>query len=308
MTAGSFDRRVAAVRRFNRFYTGVIGVLDEGYLASPYSLTEVRVLYELSDGRPTTAAELARALGLDAGYLSRILRRFEDGGLITRQPSPLDARQAILTITDAGQAACAPLDTRSAEQIGRLLAALSPAQQAELVEAMVTIERALGGAPERVGYVLREPGPGDFGWVVQRHGALYAAEYGYDAEFEALVAGVVADFARQHDPARERCWIAELDGRPVGCVFLVRATDAVGKLRLFLVEPSARGYGIGQRLIDECVGFARRAGYRRMTLWTQSELLAARRLYARTGFRLVAEEPNHSFGKALVSETWELDL
>jgi len=305
----TFARRVAAVRRFNRFYTRQIGILDEGYLASPYSLADVRVLYELNYGEPRSAAELSRELGLDPGYLSRILRRVENAGLIERTASLTDARSTIVALTTKGREEFAPLDRKSAEEIGVLLGRLPARDQTRLLEAMATVERLLGGSAADAPLVLRQPDPGDLGWVVQRHGAIYGAEYGYDAEFEALVAEIVAHYVRELDPKRERCWIAELDGQPVGCVFLVKASDRVGKLRLFLVEPSARGRGIGGRLVEECVRFARRAGYRKITLWTQSELLAARRVYARAGFRCVAEEPNQAFGRDdLVSEIWELDL
>lgn len=309
MDDGGLARRVAAVRRFNRFYTRTIGVLGEGYLASPYSLAEVRVLYELAHRDAWGAAELSRELGLDPGYLSRILRRFERGGLVDRRASPVDGRRSELRLTEAGRAAFAPLDRRSAEEIGALLGRLLAGDQARVVEAMGTIARLLGGGEERVPYVLRGPEPGDYGWVVQRHGAVYAEEYGYDERFEALVAEIVAKFVHERDPARDRCWIAEREGLPVGCVFLVKASETVGKLRLFLVEPSARGLGIGGRLVDEVVRHARRVGYRRVTLWTQSELLAARRIYERAGFRCVAAEPNRDFGRNdLVSETWELEL
>jgi DNA-binding MarR family transcriptional regulator/GNAT superfamily N-acetyltransferase len=308
MDGPAFEQRVTAIRRFNRFYTRQIGILDEGYLSSPYSLTEVRVLYELAHRDSATAAELSQELAVDPGYLSRMLARFQKAGLIDRQASRSDARRSIVRLTEAGREAFAPLDRRSADEIGALLARLSSADQARLVDAMATISRLLGGCDQRAPYLLRPPEPGDYGWVVQRHGAIYAAEYGYDEEFEALVAEIVAKFVQQLDPKRERCWIAEREGVPVGCVFLVKAADDVGKLRLFLVEPSARGLGIGGRLVDECIRFARRVGYRKITLWTQSELLAARRIYERAGFRCVAEEPNHSFGKDLVSETWELEL
>jgi DNA-binding MarR family transcriptional regulator/GNAT superfamily N-acetyltransferase len=304
----AFGQRVEAVRRFNRLYTRHIGVLREGYLASPYSLAEVRVLYELAHRETTNAAELSRELGIDPGYLSRILRRFTAAGLVDRRPSRADGRRSELRLTEAGRGAFAPLDRRSGEEIGALLAGLSTADQARLVEAMGTIARLLGGADGGAPYVLRGPQPGDYGWVVQRHGAIYADEYGYDEQFEALVAEIVAKFVQELDPKRERCWIAERDGAPVGCVFVVKASDATAKLRLFLVEPSARGLGLGRRLVDEVILFARRVGYRKVTLWTQSELLAARRIYERAGFRCVAEEPNHSFGKELVSETWELEL
>ncbi|HET6318866.1 MAG TPA: helix-turn-helix domain-containing GNAT family N-acetyltransferase [Chloroflexota bacterium] len=315
--ASTLPTRVAAVRRFNRFYTRQTGLLDRGYLRSPFSLAEVRVLYELAHAETAiTAVELGRALGLDAGYLSRILRGFTRHGLIERQPSVRDGRQQLIRLTPRGRAVFSPLEVAAREHVGTLLSPLSESDQQRLVEAMRTIEMLLVPRPStspparpRVSpFVLRPPQPGDLGWVVQRHGALYAAEYGYDEGFEALVAGIVAHFVERFDPRRERCWIAERDGQPIGCIFLVRASNTIGKLRLFLVEPSARGHGIGARLVEECVRFARLAGYRRIRLWTQSELLAARYLYARAGFRCIAEEPHHSWSKDLVSETWELRL
>ncbi len=297
---------VAAVRRFNRFYTRRIGILNEGHLRSPFSLAEVRVLYELAH-----RDELAQELDLDAGYLSRILRRFQTQGLLARTPSAADGRQSHLRLTDAGRETFTALNARSSDEIAAMLAALSPAEQRRLVEAMRAIERLLGARAEpRTPYVLRPHQPGDIGWVIHRHGALYAQEYGWDERFEALVAEIAAKFIRDFDPRRERCWIAERDGESVGSVFLVRHPDAEGvaKLRLLLVEPSARGLGIGTRLVDECVRFARRAGYRTITLWTQSVLHAARRIYEHAGFRLVREEPHTSFGHDLVGETWEMTL
>jgi DNA-binding MarR family transcriptional regulator/N-acetylglutamate synthase-like GNAT family acetyltransferase len=309
----SLPARVAAVRRFNRFYTRRIGLLEHGYLRSPFSLTEVRVLYELAHADSAiTAVELGRALDLDAGYLSRLLRGFSRHGLIERQPSLRDGRQQLIRLTEHGRSVFTPLEAAAGEQIGHWLAALPEVSQEHVVESMHALE-ALLSAPEGhqrpvAPMVLRAPQPGDLGWVVQRHGAIYDAEYGYDERFEALVAEIVAHFVARFDGRRERCWIAERDGQPVGCVFLVRASNTIGKLRLFLVEPGVRGQGIGARLIEECVRFARLAGYRRIRLWTQSELLAARHLYAKAGFRLIAEEPHHSWSKQLVSETWELRL
>jgi len=301
--------RVDAVRAFNRFYTRLIGLLPQGYLDSAFSLTEVRVLYELAHREQSTAGELARELDLDPGYLSRILRHFERDGLIERARSRADGRQTLLRLSERGQAAFAPLDAAARDQIGGLLGRLPGPEQARVVAAMATIEGLLGRRAEpRVPYLLRPHHPGDMGWVVMRHGALYAREYGYDAQFEALVAEIVAKFLQHFDPRREACWIAEREGENVGSIFLVRDSDEVAKLRLFLVEPSARGLGIGSRLVEECVRFARSAGYRTIRLWTQSELLAARRIYARAGFTCVAEEPHHSFGHDLVAETWELGL
>jgi DNA-binding MarR family transcriptional regulator/GNAT superfamily N-acetyltransferase len=303
------EQRVADVRRFNRFYTRRIGVLEQSYLRSPFSLAEVRVLYELAHREQTTAGELARELGLDAGYLSRILRGFRRRGLLDREQAPLDARQSLLRLTARGREVFAPLEASAREHVVGLLDRLGGNEQARLTGAMRTIEVLLDGQPPpAVPYVLRPPQAGDLGWVVQRHGALYAQEYGFDERFEALVASIVAKFVDHVDARRERCWIAERDGVPVGCVFLVRGSPTTGKLRLFLVEPSARGLGIGKRLVDECIRFARTAGYRRVRLWTQSHLLAARHVYAKAGFRCIAEAPHHSWSKDLVSETWQLVL
>jgi len=269
----------------------------------------VRVLYELAHRGECTASELAGDLGLDAGYLSRIVRGFEGHGLVGRRPSETDGRRSLLSLTEHGREVFAPLEDGAREQIAALLGGLSTEDQELVVEAMGTIERLLGEPAEsRVPYLLRPPQAGDMGWVVQRHGALYAQEYGYDERFEALIAEIVAAFVKRFEPRRERCWIAEIEGRNVGCVFLVRESEAVAKLRLFLVEPSARRLGIGTRLVQECLRFARSAGYRKITLWTQSELAAARRVYERAGFGLVQTEPHHSFGKDLVGETWELEL
>jgi DNA-binding MarR family transcriptional regulator/GNAT superfamily N-acetyltransferase len=304
-----FAERVAAVRRFNRFYTRQIGLLDEGYLDSPFSLTQVRVLYELAHRDRVTAAELGRDLGLDPGYLSRLLTGFEKRRLLGRRPSAADGRQSLLTLTPRGRAAFAPLDARSRQEVGALLKRLPATGQRRLLEAMRLIEALLGQAPgARTPYLLRPPRPGDLGWVVHRHGALYAQEYGWDERFEALVARVVAEFVERCDPRRERCWIAEKDGEVVGSVFLVRRSRTVAQLRLLLVEPSARGLGLGRRLVDECLVFARPAGYRKVTLWTNSVLRAARHIYRTAGFRLVHREPHQSFGQALVGETWERRL
>jgi len=303
------DRRVAAVRRFNRFYTQRIGVLQDGLLSSPFSLTEVRVLYELAHREQPTASELGRDLGLDAGYLSRILGGFERRGLIERRPSKTDGRQNLLSLTRAGREAFAPLDDRSRSEIRAMLQPLPAPGQRRLIDAMGAIERLLGAPPEpRLPYMLRPHRPGDLGWIVHRHGVLYAQEYGFDERFEALVAKIAAEFVQSFDSKRERCWIAERDGEIVGSVLLVRASDEVAKLRLLLVEPEARGLGIGARLVEECECFARAAGYRKITLWTNSILHAARHIYEKAGYRLVAEEAHHSFGLDLVGETWELDV
>ena len=300
---------VEAVRRFNRFYTRQIGVLREGLLESPFSLTEVRVLYELAHRENPTATELGEELELDAGYLSRILRGFQNRGLIKKSPSETDKRQSLLALTARGRKVFAPLDKRSGEEVERMLVGLSAAEQNRLIAAMRTIEELLGHRPEsKVSYLIRPHQPGDMGWVVHRHGVLYSQEYGWDERFEALVAGIVAEFIQNLDPKRERCWIAEREAEIVGSVFLVKKSKAVAKLRLLLVEPHARGLGIGKRLVDECIRFARQAGYRKITLWTQSKLKAARHLYEQAGFRLVHEEPHHSFGHDLVAETWDLEL
>jgi len=304
--------RIAAVRRFNRFYTQKIGVLDEGLLATRYSLTEVRVLYELAHD-PGVAARgasaLAAALGVDEGYLSRILRGFEKRGLLVRRRSPSDLRRSSLSLSRRGRRALASLETRSESQVETMLRSLDPGEQRRLVEAMREVERLLDGRSVPPSpWLLRSPEPGDIGWVVHRHGALYAREYGYNAEFEALVAEIAAEFLRRFDPRRERCWIAERGGEIVGSAFLVRKSARVAKLRLLLVEPSARGLGLGAQLVSECVRFARGAGYRKVVLWTQSELTAARRIYRQSGFQRVESHSHRSFGRNLVGEIWQLAL
>jgi DNA-binding MarR family transcriptional regulator/GNAT superfamily N-acetyltransferase len=304
---------VAEVRSFNRFYTKVIGVLQEGLLSSPFSLTEVRVLYELAHRDLPTAGGLCKELGLDGGYLSRVVGQFEKIGLIQRRRSVVDRRQIVLSLTAKGRKVFTPLEARSDEQAAAMLTRLSSAQQQQLVAAMHTIEELLGEEKRcqanQAPYLLRPHQPGDMGWVVQRHGALYSREYGYDERFEALVAEIVADFIRKFDPKRERCWIAERAGEMVGSVFLVRGSKTVCKLRLLLVEPTARGLGIGRRLVAECIRFAAQVGYKKMMLWTQSELGTARRLYQDAGFKLIRREPHKSWGRDdLVAETWELRL
>jgi DNA-binding MarR family transcriptional regulator/GNAT superfamily N-acetyltransferase len=309
MSDAGLQQNVEAVRRFNRFYTQQLGVLREGLLSSPFSLTEVRVFYELAHRESPTASELARDLGLDAGYLSRILRSFKRRGLIARKTSESDGRRSHLSLTKKGQQTFAPLNTRAQEEVGATLRMLSLADQKRLVEAIHTIERLLGAQPEnKVPYVIRPHQPGDMGWIVHRHGALYAQEYGWDEQFEALVAEIVAKFIRHYDPKCERCWVAEKDREIVGSVFLVRRSKTVGQLRLLLVEPKARGLGIGARLVDECLRFARQVGYRKVTLWTNDVLHAARHIYEKAGFRLVHEAPHHSFGHDLMEQTWELKL
>ena len=300
---------VSAIRRFNRFYTKHIGVLRERHLDSPFSLTEVRVLYELAHRDGLTASTLGRELALDSGYLSRILRSFEQRGLIEKTRSESDARKTHLRLTDNGRTAFAPLDSRANEEIAALVERVHPDDRRRLSEAMRTIERVLvPGAEASRSYLIRTHQPGDIGWVVYRHGVLYAREYGWDERFEALVAQIVAEFVQNFDARRERCWIAEQNGERVGSAFLVRKTDTIAKLRLLLVEPKARGLGIGHRLVEECIRFARQAGYERITLWTNSVLHAARRIYQEAGFTLVSEEPHAMFGKDLVGQTWELEL
>ncbi|MBZ5557195.1 MAG: bifunctional helix-turn-helix transcriptional regulator/GNAT family N-acetyltransferase [Acidobacteriia bacterium] len=315
MTAGPAHDHRDAIRAFNRFYTRQIGVLGEHLLDSPFSLAEMRVLYELAHRASPTATELGRDLGLDAGYLSRILRRFEGLRLIRRAPSPDDGRQSRLALTTRGRRAFAPLEQRARAQVGAMLDRLPALHRGQVVGAMDTIQRLLDPryAPSAASgvndpYVLRPHRPGDMGWVVHRHGALYAREWGYNHEFEALVARIVADFLDHFDAARERCWIAERGGEIVGSVFLVRKSATVAKLRLLLVEPDARGLGLGRRLVDECIRVARDAGYRKITLWTQSELTAARQIYERAGFKRSSRRKHRSFGKNLVAEVWDLKL
>lgn len=299
--------RIAAIRRFSRFYTGAVGMLREHLHDSRFSLTEARVLYELSQRPGLTATDIGQELGLDSGYLSRILRRFTAEGLLQRDRSETDGRQTLLTLTAAGRDAFAPLEAASAREIGTLLTPLADPAQAALVGAMERIETLLGNTVARP-WLMRPPRPGDIGWVVSRHGALYAEEYQFDARFEALVAKVAGAFLEANDPVCERCWIAERDGVNVGSIFLVRADAETAKLRLLLVEPSARGAGIGRRLVAECVGFARQAGYRRVVLWTNDILTAARHLYVEAGFKLVMETPHRDFGPEMVGEDWELML
>jgi DNA-binding MarR family transcriptional regulator/N-acetylglutamate synthase-like GNAT family acetyltransferase len=302
-------QRIDTVRRFNRFYTRRIGVLRDGLLGSPYSLAEARVLYELAHRDGPTAAELGRELGLDAGYLSRLVRGLERDGLVARTRSAIDGRRSHLALTAKGRRAFATLNSRSNDEVAALLQGLSDAEQRGLVSALETAEAVLEARPDaRVPYILRTHEPGDIGWVIGRHGALYAREYGWDGTFEALVAEIAARFVRNFDPKRERCWIAERDGRNVGSVFLVRKTATTAQLRLLIVEPEARGLGIGKRLVSECERFARQAGYRKIVLWTNRGLDAARRIYEEAGYRLVREEPHHSFGRDLVGQFWELRL
>ena len=308
----SAESPVLSIRRFSRFYTGQIGLLRQGLLDSPFSLTEVRILYEIAHHDRVTATDLSADLSLDAGYLSRILAKFEKRGWVQRTPSPADRRQSLLALTPKGLANFRPIEERSNRQVEQMLTKLTPASQQQLVAAMHSIEQILSPARAVVTaepYLLRAQQPGDMGWVVSRHGALYAQEYHYDERFEALVAGIVAEFIKRFDPKHERCWIAERNGERLGSVFLVRKSATVSKLRLLLVEPSARGLGIGRRLVEECVRFARQVGYRKIVLWTQSELKVARAIYQKTGFELAGQEKHDSWGrKNLVAETWELKL
>lgn len=316
------ESRVDAVRRFNRFYTRTIGALHEHLLDSPYSLTEARVLWELAHHAPLTATSLTRQLRLDPGYISRLLRRFKEHGLIRTQPAPQDARQQWLRLTAKGQKAFAALDRRSHDATAGLLSSLPPEAQERLIRAMDCIEDTLaprsspddaaGGLPATTAaersFTLRAPRPGDMGWVIARHGEIYAAEYGWDARFEAMVARICADFVDQFKPSREACWIAEHEGRKAGSVFVVEVSRTVAQLRMLLVEPEARGLGIGAALVAQVEAFAREHGYRRIRLWTNSLLTGARHIYRRSGYVMTGSEAHHSFGHDLVGETWELKL
>ena len=299
---------VAAVRAFNRLYTNVIGVLRGGYLGTPYSLTEARLLFELGQRDSAEVSALRRGLDIDAGYLSRILSRFEADQLVTREKSGTDARRQVITLTPAGRALQQRLDTTAAEQIGALLASLGTQAQQRLVSCIQEITQVLTDAPAPRAYVLRPPRPGDLGWVVQRQAAGYAAEYGWDGSYEATVARIVADYVDHRDPAREAAWIAEADGERVGSILCVRKSDTVAQLRLLYVDPAARGLGIGATLVEECLQFARAAGYTEIMLWTNSVLAGARRIYQRAGFTLGEQEPHHSFGQDLVGQIWSRAL
>lgn len=302
------EQKIATVRGFNRFYTKQLGVLRAGMLHTRFSLTEARIIFELAQRRETTASVLRAELDLDAGYLSRILRNFEEGGLLVKARSATDGRQRMLRLTAKGRKAFATLNARSQAEVEALLRGLSNENRKRLVGAMQTIQAVLADVPPNPPFILRSHEPGDIGWVTHRHGVLYSEEYGWDEEFEALVAGILAEFIANYDSKRERSWIAEMDGEIVGSVFVTRKDDVVAKLRLLLVEPRARSMGLGTRLVDECIRFARRAGYRQMTLYTNSCLLAARHIYEKAGFRVVKEWSHHSYGHDLVGEDWELDL
>jgi DNA-binding MarR family transcriptional regulator/GNAT superfamily N-acetyltransferase len=307
------ERRIAAVRRFNRFYTRQLDVLRKTYLDSPYSLGEARVLYEIASGDAPTASDISRALDLDAGYLSRTLRNFEKRGLIARKASASDARQSHLALSPNGRKAFAPLERRSQQDSAAMLEKLSRRDQDRLIAAISTIEKLLGGAaehdaaPERQ-YILRAPTPGDFGWIVKRHAELYGEEYGWIAPFEGVCAQIVADFVNTYDAKRERCWIAEMNGENVGSIMLAKENESVARIRLLLVDPKARGLGLGTRLTEESIRFARRAGYKKITLWTHRVLSAARHIYQKTGFKLMRSERHRRWGRAVVSEHWDLDL
>jgi DNA-binding MarR family transcriptional regulator/N-acetylglutamate synthase-like GNAT family acetyltransferase len=304
-----FEARIDAVRRFNRFFTRRIGVLREGLLHTSYSLTEARILFEIAHRDDPTASDLSRELGLDPGYLSRILAHLERRGLVEKVRSETDRRRRLLALTPDGEDAFSLLDSRSREEVAEMLEELSEGEGRRLLEAMRTIKSVLDESFKfSEPFFLRLHEPGDMGWVVHRHGVLYAREYGWDERFEALVAQIVADFVNNYDPAKERCWIAEMSGEIVGCVFLVKASDTVAKLRLLLVEPEARDLGLGTRLVEECIRFARRSDYKTLTLWTNSVLDAARHIYEKQGFELVEEKEHNSFGHALVGQNWELAL
>ncbi len=307
MSEPDTEDQVAAVRAFNRFYTRKLGVLDQHLLKSPFSLSEARVLYELAHREEISAKEIGTELGLDPGYLSRIVQKFDEDGLLTRSPLASDRRQYQLCLTAKGRQTFARINRASHDEVAAMLTRLPPDDRVRLTGAMGMIERLLGEAPPPRA-VLRDPRPGDMGWVVQSHGALYASEYGFDSSFEALVAEIVAKFLTSFDASRERCWIADLDGAAVGSVFLVRHSDDIAKLRLLLVDPAGRGHGLGKRLVGECITFARACGYRKITLWTQSILVAARKIYQDAGFVLAKSEPHRSFGQDLVGETWERAL
>ncbi|MGB3440206.1 MAG: helix-turn-helix domain-containing GNAT family N-acetyltransferase [Actinophytocola sp.] len=300
--------RIAAVRAFNRSYTRFLGALDEHLLSTPFSLTEARVLFELGQRDETAVSALRHATGLDPGYLSRLLSRFEDSGFVRRDRSGADARRQVIRLTGKGRDAFRVLDTKSAGQIRDLLADLTEEEQVRLVEAMEMIRNRVDRPTSRPDVALRAPVPGDFGWVIERNGALYAAEHGFDSSYEALVAQIVAGYLAEHDPVCERAWIAEMNGERVGAIFCVRQDDTTAKLRLLHVEPSARGAGVGSVLVEECVRFARTVGYREMELWTVSLLAPARRIYQRAGFTLVEEDTRHRFGQELTGQTWHLKL
>lgn len=297
------------VRHFTRFYTRTFEVLDERLLDGPFTLIEARVVFEIANHNQTTAVLIAHQLGLDASYLSRTLKSLEKRGFVARTVSSKDARQSVLSLTTQGREAFASINQSSQKQVVEMLEKISPIEQARLIRAMSEIERILGDSkPHTEPYLLRTHQPGDIGWVIQTHGLLYAEEYGWDESFEALVAEVAAKFIRNFDPKYERCWIAEHHGQRVGSAFIVRENEDTARLRLLIVDPSARGLGIGQRLVAECIRFARQKRYKTLTLWTNDNLVAARHIYQSVGFELVDEEPHHSFGHDLVGQNWDLKL
>ncbi len=309
LVKANLEERIYAVRRFNRFITRQIGVLQEGLVHSPYNLAEARSIYELAHRDNLTASDLSTELDIDAGYLSRILARLEQQGLIDKSRSELDGRQRLLHLTSVGRNTAHVLDSRSRKQVAEMLGTLSQAGQERLLLAMQEIESVLNPEPKiPESFVLRSHEPGDMGWITHRHGVLYAKEYGWDERFEALVAQVTADFINNFQPSKERCWIADLEGEIVGSIFVVQKSEAVAKLRLLFVEPEARGLGLGTRLVEECIRFTKKCGYQKLMLWTNSVLIPARHIYAKSGFKLVDEQPHHSFGQDLVGETWELIL
>lgn len=309
MSPGDFDDQVAAVRGFSRFYTRKLGIIEPKLLHSPFTLQEARILYEIAHRPACTATDLTRDLGLDPGFLSRTLQALQRRQIVTRKPSKDDGRVNELSLTTKGRTAQAELERRAREEVGSLLASLDDRQRAAIVQAMTTIERTLERPAEKpAAFILRSHRPGDIGWVISSQAKAYAEEYGWDISYEALVAEICAQFIRNYDPAREHCWIAEANGEPLGSIFLVKASDEVAKLRLLLVEKKARGLGVGRALVEQCIRAARDKGYKEMTLWTQSILVAARGIYQAMGFRRVKEEPHHSFGVDLVGETWEMKL
>ena len=308
-TNSALDSQIATVRGFSRFYTRKLGIIEPKLLASPWTLQEARIIYEIAQRESCTATDLAGSLGLDAGFLSRTLQALQRRQIVARKPSKADRRANEIALTAKGRTAFAELERRSREEVGALLAGLDERERAAIVDAMTMIEQMLEPPAQKpAGFLLRSHRPGDIGWIVSRHGAIYAQEYGWDISFEALVAEITAQFLRSYDPVREQCWIAEAGGEPVGSIFLVKASDDIAKIRLLLVEKKARGLGVGRALVEQCIRFARQAGYGSITLWTQSILVAAREIYQRAGFQCVGEEKHHSFGVDLVGETWQLEL
>jgi DNA-binding MarR family transcriptional regulator/GNAT superfamily N-acetyltransferase len=305
----TLESQIAAIRGFSRFYTRKLGIIEPKLLASPWTLQEARIIYEIAQHDSCTATDLVQTLGLDAGFLSRTLQALQRCQIVARKPSRADRRANELALTAKGRAAFAELERRSHDEVGALLAGLDDRERSTVVNAMAAIEQVLEPPAQKpAGFMLRSHRPGDIGWIVSRHGAIYAQEYGWDISFEALAAEITAQFLRSYDRAREQCWIAEIDGEPVGSIFLVKASDDVAKIRLLLVEKKARGLGVGRALVEQCLRFARDAGYGSVTLWTQSILVAARGIYQRAGFQSVKQEKHHSFGVDLVGETWELEL